>query len=41
VSKARPTLDHPPNHTRTDGKAGEVSVLASQSLVHEGVSGLA
>ena len=28
-------------NTRTDGKAGEMGVLVSQSFAHEGVSGLA
>jgi len=41
VSKGEAYIGPPAKHTRTDGKAGEVSVLASQSSVHEDVSGLA
>lgn len=41
VSKGEAYIGPPTKHTRTDGKAGEVHVLASQSFVHEDVSGLA
>ena len=41
VSKGEAYVRPPAGHTRTDEKAGEVSVLASQSPVHEGMSGLA
>jgi release factor H-coupled RctB family protein len=41
VSKGEAYIGPPAKHTRTDGNAGEVSVLASQSFVHEDVSGLA
>ena len=41
VSKGEAYIGPPAKHTRTDGKVGDVSVLASQSFVHEDVSGLA
>jgi len=41
VSKGEAYIGPPFKHTRTDGKAWEVSVLASQSFVHEDVSGSA
>jgi len=40
VSKGEAYIGLPAKHTRTDGKAGEVNVLASQSFVQD-VSGLA
>lgn len=40
VSKGEAYIGPPAKHTRTDGKAGEVSVLASQSFVHEDVGRL-
>jgi release factor H-coupled RctB family protein len=39
VSKGEAYIGPPVKHTRNDRKAGEVSVLASQSFVHEDVSG--
>jgi len=41
ISKGEAYIGPPPKNTRTDGKAGQVSVLASQSLIREDVSGLA
>ena len=39
VSKREAYIGPPEQHARTDGKAGEVCVLASLSFVHEDVSG--
>jgi len=38
VSKGPAYIGPPVKHTRTDGRVGELSVLASQSFVHEDVS---
>jgi len=40
VTKGKAYAGRPAKNTKTDGKAGEVGVLASQSFVHEDVSGL-
>jgi len=41
VTKGEAYIRCPEKNTRTDGKAGEMGVLVSQSFVHEDVSGLA
>ena len=41
VSKSKAYIGPPVKYTRTDEKAEEVSTLASQSFVHEDVSGSA
>ena len=40
VTKGEAYIGRPAMDTKTDGKAGEVRILASQSFVHEDVSGL-
>jgi len=41
ISKGEAYIGLPPKDVRTDGKAGEVSVLANQRPIREDVSGLA
>jgi len=41
LSKGEAYIGPPAKHTRTDGKATDVGVLASQSFVPEDVSNLA
>jgi len=41
VSRDEAYTGPPANYTRTDGNAGEVSVLANQGFVHKNVSRLA